>query len=380
MFSNKVASDGDSSRQTFERVNGRARYSCLSHDRPVLFSRVCTMGPWAVAGTPGVASTGLLQTMSTHKAKTPSSSTSTRRRPGRGLRGQTAAAAALALFSLSNGTATSRRQAHAMLLPSSSSMATSLRAVHSRQLAAHLSLQQSSSDEVTLTEYPSHLKHKIASSAAKSERRAEERSAHARPLCTGCNRPPSLCVCDALPALDGRPAGTGTDIQSGERYKLSTRRTDILILQHPNEFRKRHFSTVPLISLVLHNVTVKVGYDFDDDDGDDVLTSLGILPLEGIGNPQKNKPLLLFPGEGAIDLDDIAQQQQQYSIWNDDVAGDDGADSADEVTQKRCSTITTQSAGIDRWHLGRSQENGAQFTRLAGTVSDGSVPFFIFFF
>ena len=69
--------------------------------------------------------------------------------------------------------------------------------------------------------------------------------------------------------------------------------TDILILQHPMEFRQRNsVSTVPLLSLVLQNVRVVVGESLHHDD---VATA--------ISSTNYAHRLLLFPGEGAIALD-----------------------------------------------------------------------------
>jgi DTW domain-containing protein YfiP/GNAT superfamily N-acetyltransferase len=120
---------------------------------------------------------------------------------------------------------------------------------------------------------------KIANSIAKAERRAQERKRLASPrnLCNGCHRPPVLCVCKALP-----------------EKKFETN-TTILILQHPNEFRKKTFSTVPLIPLVLENVQVKVGYDFNLQD----------LPIVEEFLGRGGRPLLLFPSEEAISLEDL---------------------------------------------------------------------------
>ena len=81
----------------------------------------------------------------------------------------------------------------------------------------------------------------ILGSIAAGERRAMSRLSESRPLCERCVRPPSVCVCDVLPAS---PIAT---------------RTSVLVLQHPNEFRRKHFSTTPLLPLSLSNVRVKVG-------------------------------------------------------------------------------------------------------------------------
>lgn len=123
--------------------------------------------------------------------------------------------------------------------------------------------------------YAQHLKTKIASSEAKCERRKRERQSVARELCPGCGRPPILCVCEALPA---------------EKIVTST---NILILQHPNEFKRKSLSTVPLMPLVLENCVVKVGYNFKPESVELVQKCID----------QGRKPLLLFPGDDAISLD-----------------------------------------------------------------------------
>jgi DTW domain-containing protein YfiP len=123
--------------------------------------------------------------------------------------------------------------------------------------------------------YAPHLKTKIASSEAKGERRRKERASVSREICSNCNRPPILCVCDALP-----------------QQKIETK-THVLVLQHPNEFKRKSLSTVPLMPLVLQNCIVKVGYNFQTDSVDAVRESL----------ERGQKPLLLFPGPDAITLD-----------------------------------------------------------------------------
>lgn len=123
--------------------------------------------------------------------------------------------------------------------------------------------------------FASHLKTKIASSVAKTERREKERSLIGRKICERCKRPPVLCVCKSLPE------------------KLISTSTHVLILQHPREFRRRSLSTVPLIPLVLEKCTIKVGYNFTPDQ----------LHLVQECLDRGQKPLLLFPGPSAIDLD-----------------------------------------------------------------------------
>lgn len=123
------------------------------------------------------------------------------------------------------------------------------------------------------------LQTKIANSIAKEERRARERERQDSPrtVCDGCYRPPVLCLCKALP---------------DEKFQTNT---TILILQHPNESRKKTFSTVPLIPLVLENVHVKVGYRFDIRD----------LPIVEDYLHLGKRPLLLFPSDHAVSLDNL---------------------------------------------------------------------------
>jgi len=125
---------------------------------------------------------------------------------------------------------------------------------------------------------------KIVASMAKSERRAMERNQHdARELCTKCHRPPVQCVCEALPSS-----------------KIHTPNTKILILQHPTEFRRKTFSTVPLVKLVLENVQIVVGHNFDT-------TTPGI--REAVAN--RSRLLLLFPSEGALILDEEWKKMEE---------------------------------------------------------------------
>lgn len=125
---------------------------------------------------------------------------------------------------------------------------------------------------------PSRLSTSILS---KEERRRQSRnSSDARATCPLCRRPPSSCVCAALPP-NGR--------------KITLPHIDILILQHPSEFRRKHVSTVPLIPLVLENVKISVGREFDDA----YMQRL----LDG-AEAKGQTPLLLFPGPDAITLED----------------------------------------------------------------------------
>jgi len=114
-----------------------------------------------------------------------------------------------------------------------------------------------------------------ARSAAASVRREVVRTQTPRATCDTCHRPPAVCVCAALPAA---PIKT---------------ETSLLVLQHPNEFRRRHFSTTPLLPLCVDRCAVRVGYGFEADD----------LPqFRDAAEP----PLLLFPAAGAAPLDAAA--------------------------------------------------------------------------
>ena len=126
--------------------------------------------------------------------------------------------------------------------------------------------------------YRAHMRAKIAHSVAKGERRAGERVAQARAVCSSCQRPPTLCLCDVLP-----PAN--------EKYST---RTQLLILQHPNERRKKNLSTVPLLKLVLEDVQVIGGYTFEPD---------ALPPVVQEMLDRGRRPLLLYPSDDAISLD-----------------------------------------------------------------------------
>jgi len=122
----------------------------------------------------------------------------------------------------------------------------------------------------------------IARSVAKSDRRKVERKSTARPLCARCSRPFSVCVCQGLPK---------------EMDKRISLRTHVLVLQHPNEFRKKTVSTVPLMPLVLENFSKQVGYSFEMVDIISSFQNMNIILPEG------RKPLLLYPGPHALSLE-----------------------------------------------------------------------------
>ena len=138
-------------------------------------------------------------------------------------------------------------------------------------------------------DFDANMKTKVASSVAKTERREEERSRVARETCRRCYRPPALCICQALP---DKPIRTSTSV---------------LILQHPRERRRKSLSTTPLVDLVLEKCTVKVGYNFLPDPLD--------LVQECIAKGMK--PLLLFPGDDSITLDQEDGQEDANNEVND---------------------------------------------------------------
>ena len=106
-----------------------------------------------------------------------------------------------------------------------------------------------------------------------------------REYCEGCNRPPAQCLCAHLPS------------------KKVSLETQVLVLQHPVEFRRQTISTVPLLKLVLEHCRVLVGRSFNN----------AANPLETIIDDACSDgriPLLLFPGPGAITLEDTDAMEQ----------------------------------------------------------------------
>jgi DTW domain-containing protein YfiP len=90
-----------------------------------------------------------------------------------------------------------------------------------------------------------------------------------RPQCTRCQRPLSHCLCALIPSV------------------AST--TAVLILQHPSETRHA-LNTARLAALGLTNAELRTGEVFED------------LPDDGL------ESYLLFPGEQAVSLVDLAQK------------------------------------------------------------------------
>lgn len=119
------------------------------------------------------------------------------------------------------------------------------------------------------------VREKVANMVLAAERRAQHRAAEPRALCKRCIRPPNLCVCAELPT------------------ELIETSTQILVLQHPVEFKRKTISTVPLLPLCLRNIQVKVGCSFDVESLSPVRDAL----------ERGRKPLLLFPSPKALSLD-----------------------------------------------------------------------------
>jgi len=163
--------------------------------------------------------------------------------------------------------------------------------IHSSPKSKTTTSSLHSSTEKTLNEASVHDRIKITSSIAKSERRANERlsASYAREICSGCKRPTSICLCESLP-----------------ESTIDTH-TQILILQHPTEFKRKTISTVPLIPLVLKNCEIKIGYQFKEDD---------LLKIDSIQQALERgeKPLLLFPGANSLDLNDIFDSDNRNEI------------------------------------------------------------------
>ncbi|OEU23231.1 hypothetical protein FRACYDRAFT_233401 [Fragilariopsis cylindrus CCMP1102] len=186
-------------------------------------------------------------------------------------------------------------------------------------ISSSSSLSSSSSNNQN-QQHPQHMRDRIAHSIAKGERRAIERShTKIRDACTGCNRPFNLCLCEVLNSINNNTisaslasaslASTSTSILSNSNSNSnkngSIHNTNIIVLQHPNEFRKKHTSTTPLLKLVLgnENVQIKVGYEFTMDN---------IIDVNVDGDDDCHQYLMLFPGPDAIDLDEyVATQTQQ---------------------------------------------------------------------
>eukprot|EP00977_Amphora_coffeiformis_P011844 scaffold2904_cov173-Amphora_coffeaeformis.AAC.5 len=106
-------------------------------------------------------------------------------------------------------------------------------------------------------------------------------SCYSRASCAKCGRPLVTCICAALPS---------------KRLTLSS--THILVLQHPNERRKKN-TTVPLLPLVLESFTVRLGCQFNAS----LLSDFADFLLSN-NDLDKQKPLLVYPGPNAISLDD----------------------------------------------------------------------------
>ena len=92
-----------------------------------------------------------------------------------------------------------------------------------------------------------------------------------REMCWRCFWPRSLCWCPSL-------------------VPMATR-TRFVILMHPKEWKRERAATGRLTRLCLTNAEIRVGIGFDGDEG-----------LRAILADPGNRPVLLAPGSGAVDL------------------------------------------------------------------------------
>lgn len=97
-----------------------------------------------------------------------------------------------------------------------------------------------------------------------------------RPQCPRCQRPLSHCLCALIPSLANR--------------------TRVLILQHPSE-TGHALNTARLAALGLTNAELRVGESFEDLPVDDGTASY-----------------LLFPGEGAVPLMELAKRVEPLRL------------------------------------------------------------------
>lgn len=91
-----------------------------------------------------------------------------------------------------------------------------------------------------------------------------------RPTCYACLRPYSHCLCKLLERFDAH--------------------CNILILQHPNEYRK-YYSTAPLVTLSIRNSKLIRSIEFPDSVIKNEISDLN--------------PYLLYPGSQATDCEEV---------------------------------------------------------------------------
>ena len=95
----------------------------------------------------------------------------------------------------------------------------------------------------------------------------------ARETCYRCNRPRAICLCPSAP-----PMAT---------------RTRIVLLMHPKEHRRERCTTGRLTCLNLSNSEIVTGVEFD-----------GHPRVRALVDDPTNRPMLLYPGDGALNLSD----------------------------------------------------------------------------
>lgn len=97
-----------------------------------------------------------------------------------------------------------------------------------------------------------------------------------REMCYRCFWPKQLCWC---PSLHPMPT-----------------RTRFLFLMHPKEFKEEKAGTGRLTHLTLPNSELHMGQGFDNDE-----------TVQAVLNNPRNFPVLLYPGEAAVNLSESAQ-------------------------------------------------------------------------
>jgi len=94
-----------------------------------------------------------------------------------------------------------------------------------------------------------------------------------REVCLRCRRPKSSCLCPSEPPMETR--------------------TRIVLLMHPKEWRRTKCTTGRLACLNLRNSEIISGIGFDDHPR-----------VRALLDDSANLPVLLYPGEGAMNISD----------------------------------------------------------------------------
>jgi DTW domain-containing protein YfiP len=122
-----------------------------------------------------------------------------------------------------------------------------------------------------------------------------------RPMCQRCQRPtPNACICDALPL-----------------HRIQLHRTRILVLQHPQESRRKNRS-LPILQLTLHedNLHVLVGRRLGGGSLPGGRIEEEYTSFQSMLHDASKRLFLLYPSPDAISLEDAIQMVR--SEMNDD--------------------------------------------------------------